>query len=175
MKNLVLLSFLMILSIAIGCTKKIQVKSDAAVLEVDNPLLFAETATPYVVVFIKRTSCFGTCPAYEAKMYSDGKVSYSGSSNVEKRGNFEAKIKKSEINKIVRKAFDIRYFLMEDQYPDPSIRVTDAPTTITSIVCTGQNKTIRNKLDAPAKLHDFETMIDSVFNKLHYTSIDPVK
>ncbi|HNA42349.1 MAG TPA: DUF6438 domain-containing protein, partial [Saprospiraceae bacterium] len=115
------------------------------------------------------------CPAYEARIYSDGKVTYRGQSNVEMLGNWEAKIELKRLNDIVKKAFDIKYFLLEDQYPDPSVRITDVPTTFTGITCKGQKKNISNKFEGPEKLKVFEDEMDKVIASLKFTSVDPVK
>lgn len=138
-------------------------------------LLFETSELPYVVAYIKRTACFGKCPAYEARIYSDGKVTYRGQSNVEMLGNWEAKIELKRLNDIVKKAFDIKYFLLEDQYPDPSVRITDVPTTFTGITCKGQKKNISNKFEGPEKLKVFEDEMDKVIASLKFTSVDPVK
>lgn len=169
-----LLCFSLILSTT-GCNKKLNSKDKGNVMEVNDDFLFDQTKEPYIVVFIKRTTCFGECPAYEAKIYSDGKVSYAGKAYVEKRGNYEAKIPLTKLNSIIQKAFQNKYFLLEDRYPDPSVQIADAPTTITSIVCKGQNKTISNKFNGPPELKEIENYIDEVLNSLQFTSIDPVK
>lgn len=167
--------FLFVLSLFFaGCCKK--TGADAMSENTSKvDLLFETPAEPYVVVFIKRTPCFGKCPAYEARIFSDGKVKYTGHSNIERKGNWESRIELSELNKLVQKAFDIKYFLLEDQYPDPSVRITDVPTTFTSVTCKGQNKAISNKFEGPQKLIEFENEIDNVLNKLKFQSTDPVK
>lgn len=175
MRNLVLCLILISSIFYNSCSTKMSNSVKNNDKPVKDELLFEEKHDPYVVVYIKRTSCFGNCPAYEAKIFSNGKVSYYGQSNVEKRGNFTSSVELDKINLLVKKAFDIQYFLLDDQYPDPSIHITDAPTTFTSIVCKGHNKSIANKFDGPLKLIDFEKEIDNLLNSITYTSIDPVK
>ncbi len=175
MKYLSYLCFCLLLIPSMACNKKLKNQIKPEVMEVSDELLFDQSQVPYVVVAIKRTTCFGECPAYEAKFYSDGSVSYVGKAFVQKRGNHKASASLNQINSIVKKAYDIKYFLMEDQYPDPTVQIMDAPSTITSIVCRGQNKTISTKLGEPDKLKDLQNAIDDLLNSLTFVSVDPVK
>ncbi|HMG14680.1 MAG TPA: DUF6438 domain-containing protein [Saprospiraceae bacterium] len=140
-----------------------------------SKLLFEQTPEPYIVISIKRTSCFGKCPAYEASIYSDGKVTYHGISNVEMRGIFVSSINTADINKILVKAFEIKYFDMADQYPVNGEKIADLPSAITSISCTGHKKKITNKYQGPESLKTFEEMIDLEIYKLKYKTTDAQK
>lgn len=163
---------LFIITFVGACHKKsIPAGNDAS--NSNQKLLFEQPAVPVEVISIKRTACFGRCPAYTAKFFSDGKVSYKGDANVERRGNYTAMASTQLINSIIKKAMEIKYFDMADVYPVDGEKIADLPTTTTSVYCIGHSKKITNKYKAPDSLKTFEDFIDTELEKLKYTSTDP--
>lgn len=65
-------------------------KADAAVQQ--EQMIRDSLAQPYLVIMLKRTGCYGTCPVFEAKIFSDGQAIYDGVRHVERIGLFEASV-----------------------------------------------------------------------------------
>ncbi len=163
---------LLLVSLLAACHKKAVPANNTDNIATDK-LLFEQPQVAYVVISIKRTSCFGKCPAYEANIYSDGKVSYKGISNVEMKGNYVSTMNATVINSLIKKAYEIKYFDMAEVYPVDGERIADLPTAITSITCTGHSKKINDKYKAPDSLIKFEEQIDLEIYKLKYKTTDP--
>lgn len=119
------------------------------------------TEFPDVVITLKRTACFGTCPVYKLTVSGDGKVVYEGTSFVNVTGIQNSQISQEQIKELIDAFYAINYFALEDKY-DASI--TDMPTTITSITIDGKTKKVVNYYDAPKKLVELENKIDEITN-----------
>lgn len=167
-----LIGVFIIISLSVCCNKK-NIPADSGKGITPAGFLFELRKDPYEVIYIKRTSCFGKCPAYEAMFLSDGKVFYKGKANVEKVGSFQSSIDPAKINVIIKKAFELKYFDMAEKYPESGEKLSDLPTTVTSVNCTGQSKTINNSYRAPDNLKKFEDLIDSELDKLKFVTVEP--
>ena len=93
MKKILINSFLIfaLLSINVACkTKK--------TTTIDNKKV--------LLVGIKRGACYGTCPVYEMKIMSDGRVSYKGIVHVSKKGDYEGMLSKTELQELTEMVTD---------------------------------------------------------------------
>ena len=158
-----------------GCTKKIKntaIKTET--LEIKpapsiEPKTDVSNKTVYEVLSIRRSACFGKCPAYEAKVMSDGTATFKGGNNVEKIGNYSCNVDKKEVTLLVEKAKKINYFTFQNRYPaDRKNEIADLPFTFTSVNDGKTEKKIANNYDCPAELIDFEREIDTFFEKLNW-------
>jgi Domain of unknown function (DUF6438) len=109
---------------------------------------------------IKRSVCFGRCPAYEMKIYNSGFVEYRGNSSVTMLGLHTTTITQEQMMAFVNKAKAIKYMSMEDVYDNQYI--TDLPSTITSIVIDGVRKQVKKRYEFPVELHAFERLFDEL-------------
>ena len=87
------------------------------------------------LIYYGKTSCLGKCPVFDLYVYDDGKVTYNGIKNVEKKGIHAFKISKSELKKIQNEVIKL-------DTKDNSKLVRDVPTTI--IKFSGKKIVIQN-------------------------------
>ena len=120
---------------------------------------------------IKKTPCFGKCPVFEAKLFSNGTATWYGKMNVERLGNYEAKIDLEKIREIQRNADSMGYWDLYEKYPLEN-QVADLPTTITSVRVGDMIKTVRNTHDAPPDLTKFENYLLDIMEGLEWSSTD---
>lgn len=81
-----------------------------------------------VVMSMARTPCFGSCPTYEAVLYSNGLLTYHGKRFTIKTGTFYAKVPKKEMDNVKKWFIDAGIFNFKDRYPEDDIAPTDLPS-----------------------------------------------
>lgn len=122
----------------------------------------------YVLCELQRTSCYGKCPTFKIKLYSDGKVIYQGKANVERMGRFVAFCEPQQFESIFTAAEQANYFVLRSQYPEDGRKLSDLPKTITYLKRNGLEKRVINNFDAPADLVQFEHWLDDFFASLDW-------
>ena len=110
-----------------------------------------------LIISLERTPCYGTCPIYKIKIFSDGSAFYHGERFVEKIGNYEFSVSKETLNYILKKADEIGFFELEDKY---TANITDLPKTITFIKNGKHRKRVVDYYGAPKTLKEFESLVD---------------
>jgi len=110
-----------------------------------------------LIISLERTPCYGTCPIYKIKIFSDGSAFYHGERFVEKIGNYEFSVSKETLNYILKKADEIGFFELEDKY---TANITDLPKTITFIKNGKHKKRVVDYYGAPKILKEFESLVD---------------
>ena len=128
------------------------------------------TAKPYVTAGISRTGCFGKCPVYEVKFYTDNRATWKGERDVERLGLYEARLEEHTIKGIREKAREVGFFDFEYKYP-VKYQIADLPTTITYIRIGDTEKTVKNTHGAPEKLIEFENYLDSLIRHLEWREV----
>ena len=109
-------------------------------------------------VTLERTACFGTCPIYTITLRRDGTATYVGRNFVERKGTYTAKV--YGFDRLAELIESRGYFNLKDSY---TVRVTDLPSTVTSVVRAGRRKTIRNYGNSgPVELWGIEKAIDGM-------------
>lgn len=118
---------------------------------------------------LKRTACFGTCPAYEYQLYKNGTLFYIGRHYVEKEGIYRTTAGEHVIDLIAIEAQKIDYFNLASYYPeDRRKEITDISYTVTYLHLGSQSKEIVNKkIDAPEELTRFENYADSLLSTVN--------
>jgi hypothetical protein len=130
--------------------------------EVDESLLIAS---------LSRTTCYGNCPYYEIKLYSNGLAIYHGKKNVDNIGLFKATIDQQLISKILSKAKDIDYMSLGLKYPTKGLGIIDFPVCITTIKTDTEKKMIYNRNDSPQKLVEYEQFFDEILEEIEWKAI----
>jgi hypothetical protein len=109
-------------------------------------------------VTLERTACFGYCPTYKVTLRRDGTISYNGRKFVELEGTYEGTA--YGFDHLAELIISSGYFNLKDRY---TIKATDLPSTITSVVRGGKRKTITNYGDTgPVELWGIEMAIDGI-------------
>ncbi len=130
------------------------------------------SAKPHLVASMKKTACYGKCPVFEVKFYSDGKATYHGKKFVDREGYYVAVIDDFRVSEIVRQANEVGFFKLDNTYPKNGRTITDLPNTITMVNDGIQEKSITNNHEAPASLLDFEQYLEAQIDQLEWTEVE---
>ncbi len=112
-----------------------------------------------LIVKMRRTACYGTCPQYEIHIYNNGFIYYKGIMFVEKKGCFFSYISSHSIDKIKMTLDQINFFQMEDNYLSP---ITDIPSVILQVSLGDKSHVVKDRLSGPQELKNFHNSIDSI-------------
>lgn len=124
----------------------------------------------FEIAVFEKTPCYGQCPVYKVRFMSDGTVTWFGRSNVDMIGTYESKVERQVLTEIQQKAWDLGYFKLADEYPI-NYKLADLPYTITLVHNGTIVKSVRNMLDAPRNLLDFEEYLEAIIEGLEWKSI----
>jgi len=156
---------LLFLSLGIFGCRNVKNSENTAVAPVEQ----SEQGDVSLFASISKSPCYGTCPVYEMKIYSDGKVEYEGKRNVERIGKYIATISEEQMQKFVTVANEINYFKLEDKYDSP---ITDVPSTTTTLSVNGSAKSVYRRADYPNKILRFEALFEDLFELLVWKKVD---
>ena len=130
-----------------------------------------EGINPDLLVSLKRTPCFGSCPAYSVEIFKDGRVKYNGVGYVKRLGNFTATASAAFIVDIQKRAESMNYMKLSDKYPLNHVEIADLPTTISYIRIGNEGKMIANNFDAPKELVEFERWLEKQVEGLKWEAV----
>lgn len=134
-----------------------------------SPRLAASQPAGPIEISLQRTVCFGMCPEYKVTLLEDGTVEYVGRQFVRVSGEHTWKIDPAAVRALAADMRQAGFFEMQDKY---EARITDNPTTYTSLTIGGRTKKIMDYVAGPPKLKEIETRIDVVSGVKGYVSID---
>jgi membrane dipeptidase len=118
-----------------------------------------------IVISLRRTICFGRCPAYSVTIREDGTVTYQGAEFTKISGTHTWKIDPAAVRSLAKEMQDAGYFDLQDEY---RALVTDHPTTYTSLTVGTRTKQIKNYVAGPPRLKEIEERIDQVAGTKKY-------
>ena len=118
---------------------------------------------------MKRTPCYGKCPAYLVDIYDNGDVLFNGKSFVDYIGTHKGTIAASDINKIKEKINAINLFSLNDKYDS---NVTDFPSCILDVNMDGKTKSILDRVGGPKELKELETLIHELVLNSSLTKVE---
>ncbi|HUJ62711.1 MAG TPA: DUF6438 domain-containing protein [Kofleriaceae bacterium] len=136
------------------------------------PVVDASSAGPpphELVATLKRTMCYGWCPAYNVSIYRDGVVEYDGTEYVKTKGHATGKLSQDKVDAIDKLFATAHYLDLADSYTHYD--VTDNPSAITSWHHDGKTKTIEHYYGdehAPAALTQLEEDLDKLVGIEHW-------
>ncbi|MEK7254737.1 MAG: DUF6438 domain-containing protein [Bacteroidota bacterium] len=125
-------------------------------------------ADAFQVVGYEKTACFGRCPVYQDKFFSDGKVTWYGRMNVERMGNYEAQVKPEDLRAIREKADEVHFFDFYNEYPTGDRKIADLPSTKIYLRVGDMEKQVTDTHEAPEKLKEFEKYLEDLIGKLEW-------
>jgi len=108
-----------------------------------------------MLIYIRKTPCYGKCPAYEATFYDNGQVLYSGNSNVPLLGSYLYNVPLATIANIQNQARRIKYHKLQKSW----VLNTDLPSIITEINYDGVATKIEAQGNAPDDLKKLQEQI----------------
>lgn len=138
--------------VACSQSKKTTTNTDSAINSTSSELFLTITKTP----------CYGKCPAYIAKIYSNGDVEFNGKSFVDFIGEHKGSLNADQINSIKNKIIEINFFELNDKYDS---NVTDFPSCILDVNIDGKEKSVLDRVGGPKELKELEKLVhDLVLN-----------
>ncbi|QNE40185.1 hypothetical protein F1C16_11755 [Hymenobacter sp. NBH84] len=131
----------------------------------DQPVV-KPTAKDAPVMVFRKTRCFGTCPAYTATVYADGRVAYEGLDFVTLKGKHELRLPTAVINQTIQQANALHFSQLQSHYLSG---VSDLPSTyLTLTLADGTQKTVQAELtnDTPPPLKELLTYVAEQMDKI---------
>ena len=137
-------SFLFITGVLVstGCTKRAVPSGD-------------ELASK-LIIEVKRSPCYGDCPVYDFRVYSNSFAELDAQKNTNWVGAYSARLSTGKMSGIKKMFQKSEFFTLEDSYSSPA---TDLPTTEIYYKHKGQEKTIKVYGDGPEQL---KTLIEGI-------------
>ncbi len=116
-----------------------------------------------LIIRLKRTVCFGKCPAYMLTIKADGKVSFFGQDHTKVKGQAEGEISEEKLKQLIEEFKKVKFFDLEDNYLTGNCD-TDSPTVHTTLFINGKTKKIEHNLGCkePKELTELENKIDEI-------------
>lgn len=145
------------------------------------PEEWAETHIPFpeirdlsaVQIDLKRTRCYGTCPAYTVTISGDGTIHYNGQGSVFIPGQHTAHISPDAVRELLRQFRKADFFSAKDEYAS---MVTDNPTQTISLTIGTHTKTVVDYVGTeaglPLAIHNLEDQIDDTADTKRWIKSD---
>jgi hypothetical protein len=125
-----------------------------------------------VKITLKRTRCYGTCPAYEVQIDGNGDVLFNETFPEERQRRRH--ISRKELEGLVEVFRKANYFSLDREY---RFGVTDLPTFVTSISIDGRSTSVEDYggmvAGMPASVREVEEAIDEIAGTREW--LKPVK
>ncbi len=112
-----------------------------------------------VVISMQKTKCYGSCPEYTLDIYESGKVYFSGIENVDKIGEYQIKLSRKELQRLVSLFVSSNFFEFKDRYVSDA---SDLPTTYLYFSHNGKRKRITDYDGAPKTLKFLEEEVSQL-------------
>ena len=123
------------------------------------------TAPGDTVLVFQRTLCYGTCPAYTATVFRNGKVSYDGERFVPILGQHTLSFDQPTVAAMLDKARSLNFNSLEHNYRSGA---TDMPATIITTYLPGQRRyrVLAERGAAPPALQNYIDYLTKQFDPL---------
>ena len=143
-------SWLLVLSLTLpACAQKKMPRASQAATAPTPP---AATQPEPVLVF-QRTPCYGTCPAYTATIFADGRVEYEGQRFVPVLGKRTLSIPPATVAALLAEAHRIGFSQLDERYAG---NTSDLPATLITVHPAGQPaKSVFAAENIPANLQGY--------------------
>jgi hypothetical protein len=117
-----------------------------------------------LLITLRRSQCFGTCPDYTLTITGDGTVTFDGRYYT-KAGTATVTIDQEKVIELIREVQKADFFNLSDDY---SANVTDIPTYFVSVGLGGKSKQVRDYGAGPPRLRILENRIDQIVNSAQW-------
>jgi len=118
-----------------------------------------------IIISMKKTACYGTCPVYTIQIYSDLRVRLKGEQYIDHIGDFNSVIEKGRFESLIRQFKDSDFFSFEEKYWEA---YSDLPTTYVYFSDGGHEKEVMDYYGAPQSLRDLEAEIARLLEELEW-------
>ncbi len=133
---------------------------------------FNEPVLPYLMLRLEKTACYGECPVFELKLYSDGKVLWHGEYFCKRLGWYEAFLPEDKVEELKKQTGDVDIFSLLDHYPPSGPYLSELPNTILYYNDGQREKSISQNYLSPQSLIQFEEEILRIADKLIWGEIE---
>lgn len=128
--------------------------------------VFSDFASADTLIQIERTTCFGTCPAYELTIHGNGRVVFEGKEFVAHKGTAEGQISREKLNQLLEFIDEINYMQIPSD-PECESWATDMPSVFLTIETGGERNSITHYkgcrgFEHEEELSSLEAAIDSL-------------
>lgn len=129
------------------------------------------TAPGDTVLVYQRTPCYGTCPAYTATVFRDGRVSYYGDRFVPVKGQQTLSLPQPTVQELLAGARRIHFTQLRTEYRS---NVTDLPGTFVTVYLPGQqrHKVFAERGAAPKELQGYLDFLQGRLDPLAGLNLD---
>lgn len=129
------------------------------------------TAPGDTALVFQRTPCYGTCPAYTATVFRDGKVSYYGDRFVPVKGQQTLSIAQPTVTEMLEGARHINFTQLNADY---RAQVSDMPGTYVTVYLPGQqrHKVFAERGAAPKELQGYLDYLGGKLDPLAGVNVD---
>ena len=141
------------------------------IIETIEEVIEEEPPKIELLASIRKTACYGNCPVFEAKIYSDGRVVYEGKQNVDRVGQFESWVSEDFIAGIYHAANKNDFLSMQTHYPEKKHFIPDFPNTVSYLKFEDEEKTVTNNHNAPVGLSNFESYFINLLENLEWKAL----
>lgn len=124
-----------------------------------------------LVASMQRTKCYGKCPNYEAKVFSNGLVLFDGKAHSKRVGLHEAYLLEADIDSLLSQAEQLSYFDLSQNYPENGFVLLELPSTITYLKQGEKEHTIKNNHNAPKQLRVYERYFEELLETLEWKAV----
>jgi hypothetical protein len=124
-----------------------------------------------VFASLKRSPCFGRCPAFTAVIYNNGKAEYEGRSSAVRQGLYRSVMSETQMKAIQKAASDMRLDTLNEKYINEHL--ADFPPHSFSILINGSLKHVYvMDTDPPSSIEQFEKLLESEIEKLDWKKVE---
>jgi ankyrin repeat protein len=94
-----------------------------------------------LVVALRRTTCFGTCPDYRVEIQADGQVTYHGNAFVLVKGTYRWRVSPAAVTDLIQLLRRADFFKLDGYY---TLNASDLPTYVTRVSVGTKDKFVLN-------------------------------
>ncbi len=110
---------------------------------------------------LQKTQCYGTCPAYELKIYPNGYAELEGKAYFRYQGVYQGQVSQDKIDYLITFFQEKNFMKLKDRY---TAEITDLPTTYVYFSHKGQSKKVMDYYNAPKALIEMEKELEKVID-----------
>lgn len=183
MKTLNIITVLLLCLGIFGCKSSQKTIQDKEARSINNQNLVVESqeeleAKPQVLaepspidsIRFERSSCFGTCPAFQAVIYGNGIMRYTGRAFVKNIGDFKAQVYPEALKETYGLLEEYNFWSMEESYPSAA---TDIPSVALEVWADGKHHKVFLQDNAPEGLTIIHKHLDEVIARAKHWKAMP--
>ena len=174
MKHYLSIFFVLLLFSLFSCNRKAsknivivpdmipEINLDTAQVQIETPDIEEVVIEVTELVYYGKTACYGDCPVFFLKIYSDGKLEYNGIKNVARQGIVERQLSQEKLTILLEQIESNGFFQLAEKYPIHGKRIVDFPNTILKMNNKKTKHTVVNNYDAPTAFFKIENLLQEL-------------